>query len=130
MPQGFAVEEATTIEVVAAWTVPKTVVSCVAASPGWEVLGQYRLPKSCVARLEVIHLTTHEDLTSRVRLWDSTAGEPVSGAVSTSSTEPTHSLGGKVQLIGGHSYQVQAECTGSPAASDKFSVVESATITD
>lgn len=129
MPQGFAVESATSVEIVAAWTTPATVVSAVAASPGWRVIGEYYLPKSCAARLDVVHLVSAVGLTSRVRLWDTLDGA-VPGSVETGAVVPTRSLGGMVQLTGGRTYQIQAECTGAAPAYDKFSAVLAATISD
>lgn len=129
MPQGFAVEDAQTVEIIAAWSSQKTFIYGVAASPGWQLLGQYFLPKSCAARLDVVHLVSASGLTSRVRLWDVDARAAVGGSVSSVALSPERSLGGRVQLVGGRSYQVQAECTGGVGA-DKFGVSLSATISD
>lgn len=129
MPQGFAVESATSVEIVAAWTTPATVVSAVAASPGWRVIGEYYLPKSCAARLDVVHLVSAVGLTSRVRLWDTHDGSAVPGAVETGAVVPTRSLGGMAQLTGGRTYQIQAECTGA-SGETKFSRILTATISD
>lgn len=129
MLQGMAVEPATSVEVVAAWVVPKTVVSAVAAAPGWVVLGEYFLPKSTKARLESILSVSADGLTARVRLWDVTAGAALPGAVTRTSQVPARELGGVVSLVGNRSYQVQAECVGGEGE-DQFAVIESAGITD
>lgn len=128
MPQGFAVQEATSVDVIAAWVTSNEVVQGVASTPGWTVLGEYYLPTSCNARLDVTHLVSASGLTSTVRLWDSSAGAAVSGAiVSTEAQSVTRTLGPTVSLTGGKSYQVQAECTGA-TGNDKFSNILSATI--
>lgn len=129
MPSGYGVEDATTTQVVAAWVVPPSNVQAVAVSPGWCSLGSYYLPRSCMARLDVVHFVTDSGLTSRVRLFDQTAGTVVSGSTSSTALAPERTLGGIVELTGGHVYQVQAECTGSNI-SGRSSVILSATISD
>lgn len=129
MPQGFAVEEASSLEIIAAWTAPKRTIMAVEESPGWHVVGEYFLPTSTHARLDVNASVSHESLTVRVRLWDTTAHGPITGAVEISSLAGERRLGARVQLVGGRSYQVQAECVGSSGA-DRFASVETVTITD
>lgn len=130
MPSGFAVEGAASVEVVAAWTVPRTVVSAVAAAPGWMAIGEYYLPKSCTARLDVVGLVASAGLTLTTRLWDTTDKLPINGSVAISAVAtPTRSLGEAVQLLGDRTYQVQVQCVGA-AGDDKFGVVLAATISD
>lgn len=126
---GYAVEPANTVEVVAAWAVPQSVVTAVGAAPGWTSLGEYFLPKNCVAQLELVGLVSSAGLTLTLRLWDVTNKAPVNGAASTTSQAPVRVLGTKVELTGNRTYQVQAQCVGSVGI-DKFGVVQSATITD
>ena len=128
MPSGFAVEQAASAQVVAAWVVPPSTVAA-APTPGWRVLGEYYLPASCVARLDAVHCVNDAALTSRLRLWDVAAEAAVAGAVLTQSLAPVRTIGTPVQLTGGRVYQVQAECTGSNLAG-KFSAILSATISD
>jgi hypothetical protein len=130
MPQGFALESASSAEVIAAYSTAQTPVPAVAESPGWHVLGEFHLPKSTAARLDAIALVSAEGLTCRARLFDRTAAAVVSGAVvSITSLTSVRALSGVVQLIGNHRYQVQAECTGD-TGDDQFAVVHTATITD
>lgn len=136
MPQGFALTTASSIEVVAAYAAPQTVVPAVAATPGWQVLGAFYLPKSCSARLDALAMVSHASLTCRVRLYDVTddasltaTARVIAGGVSTSSTAPVRQLGGVVSLRAGHTYQIQAEVTGN-AGDTYFGVVPTATITN
>lgn len=127
---GFAVEKVETLEVVAAWTAPQTVVTAVAAAPGWVSIGEYFLPKPVEsAFLELVGLVSANGLTLHLRLWDTASGTPVNGAVSTTSRSPARVVGERVSLQGARTYQVQAQCVGA-AGDDKFGVVQTATITD
>lgn len=127
---GFAVEKVKTLEVVAAWTVPKTVVTAVAAAPGWVNLGEYFLPKPVdSAFVELVGLVSANGLTLHLRLWDTVSGVPVNGAVSTTSRSPARVVGERISLPGNRTYQVQAQCVGA-VGDDKFGVVQTATITD
>lgn len=126
---GFAVEKVTSLEVVAAWVAPKRVVPAVASSPGWYVMGEYYLPKSTMAQLDAVGAVSHESLTLRVRLWDTTAKAVVQGGVSITSVAGTRIKGARVSLTGGRTYQVQAECTGG-SGDTLFGVAETVTITD
>lgn len=126
---GFAVEQATSLEIIAAWVAPKRTVPAVESTPGWYVVGEYFLPKSTTARLDVIASVSHESLTCRVRLWEVESRTPVPGTVIVQSTVGVRALGPGVSLVGGRRYQVQAECIGN-TGDDRFGVVEAATITD
>lgn len=132
---GYAVEPVDTVEVVAAWCVPLSTVQAVSSAPGWKSLGEYFLPKGCIAQLEVVGLVSSVGLEMTVRLWDVTAKAPANGAVTTQSTAPVRVLGSKVELLGNRTYQVQAQCVDTGefevAIGDfTFGVVQSATITD
>lgn len=136
MPQGFALTNASSIEVVAAYAAPQTTVPAVAATPGWQVLGAFYLPKSCSARLDALMVVSDDSLTCRVRLYDvtadtslSAAARVIAGGVSTSSTTITRQLGGVVALKAGHTYQIQAEVIGD-SGDTYFGVVPTATITN
>lgn len=129
MPRGMAVESAAAAEVVAAWVVPPKNVEAVSATPGWEVLGQYYLPKTVSAKIEATMGVSAPGLTGRVRLWCVEDAVAVSGYIETMSEDMQRFLGPTVQLQGLKQYQFQAECIGS-TGEDKFLVVSSATITD
>lgn len=126
---GFAVEGADSVEVVAAWTVPPSVITAVASGTGWMSLGQYYLPKSVTAKLDMVGQVSAAGLTLTARLWDVTDKLPVNGAISTTSLAPVRVLGDQVNLTGGRTYQVQVQCVGA-AGDDKFGVIGAATISD
>jgi hypothetical protein len=132
MPEGFALEAASSIEVIAAYSAAPATIQSVAATPGWHVVGEFYLPKSCDARLDVILSVSDSSLVARARLYDLGATPPaaVSGTVvSTSSETPSRLLSGVVTLTGSRRYQIQVECTGGTAETD-FAVFQTGTITD
>lgn len=136
MPQGFALTNASTTEVIAAYSAPQTVIPAVPSTPGWQAIGAFYLPKSCAARLDALLMVSDTSLTCRVRLFDVTpdasieaSDRVIAGGVSSSSTAPVRQLGGVVSLIGGHTYQIQAEVIGDEG-DEFFGVVTTATITN
>lgn len=135
MPQGFALTEATTLEIIAAYAAPQTMVPAVAETPGWQVLGAFLLPKSVKARLDALVMVSDDSLTCRVRLYDATqramlpADRIIPGLVTTQSTTMQRRLGPLVQLTGGRLYQIQCEVTGDTGDA-YFAVVPTATITN
>lgn len=135
MPQGFALTQAASLEIVAAYAAPQTMVPAVAATPGWQVLGAFFLPKSTTARIDALMMVSDPSLTCRVRLYDATPGEMnpsarvVPGFASSQSTTAIRRLGPVVPLTGGRLYQLQCEVTGD-AGNDYFGVVPTATITN
>ena len=129
MPSGMALEDADTVEVIAAYSAPKTVIPSVATTPGWVVVGEFPLPKSVSARLDANILVSAPGLTLRVRLYDMEDGAVSGATAQTTAQTSTRVLSGIVALQGGRSYQIQAECTGGTGDSN-FGVVSSATISD
>lgn len=134
MPQGFALTNASSVEVIAAYGSPQTKVLAVAETPGWQVLGAFYLPRSCTARLDALMHVSDASLTCRVRLYDVTDGvataaaRVVPGLAVTQATKPTRVLGPRVDLEGGHTYQVQCEVVGD-SGDDMFGVIPTVTIT-
>lgn len=130
MPQGHALENADTIEVVAAFSAAQRLILAVADAPGWYVLGAFYLPKSCDAMLELQGCVTDGALTLQARLFDIAAAQPVTGMlISSNPTVPTRMRSGLVTLTGAKTYQIQAQCFGA-AGDDKFAVISDATISD
>ncbi len=137
MPQGFALETADTLEVIAAYSGPRTVIPAIAGDPssvsGWYVVGSFYLPRSCDARLDIIAVVSNPLLISRSRLFDMSTLAEVSGSRAIASPIlPVRLLSGVCSLVGTHMYQIQSDCvlpTGSVADTD-FSVVSSGTISD
>lgn len=103
----------------------------VAATPGWNVLGAFELEQAFSRlRLDVMHFVSAGPLTSRVRLFDLTAGAEVAGSsLSTSAASETRQTSGDLASLVtvGNTYQLQAECTGGAAPTD-FSVVRYLTL--
>lgn len=130
MPQGFALESASSVEVIAAYSAPHTAVLAVASAPGWYVVGAFYLPKAVRARLDAMITISSSGLTCTVRLYDMHAKAAVSGAtVSTTSQALERKLSGMVTLPGNRLYQIQAQCIGT-VGDQRFAVIENATITD
>lgn len=126
----FGLEKASSVEVVAAYSAPQTVVPAVSATPGWHVIGTFFLPKTVTARLDALIQVSKADLVVRVRLFDLHTLSPVSGFTSsTGSLLPVRALSPVAELTGNRRYQIQAECIGTPA-DDAFGVVSTASITD
>jgi len=131
MPQGFAVSQASKTEVICAYGTAPVEIPAVAATPGWQVIGEFYLPIDCFAQVDMLALVSDASLVCRVRLYNMTPGEvgPVSGSVvSTSSTTSARVLSGTVNLGGDRVYQYQAECTGHAADHDHFAANTTATL--
>lgn len=130
MPLGFLVTTTSTTEIVAAPSFGMELVQAVAATPGWQAVGDFYLPTSADdVSLDVTVLCSKAGLLARVRLYDMTALAEVSGSVvSTTAIVGTRLLSGLVNLTGGRRYQMQCECTGSTDA-DAFATVLSGTVT-
>ena len=100
MPQGFALTQASTVEIIAAYGSPQTMVEAVEETPGWQVLGAFLLPKSTTARIDALMVVSDDSLTCRVRLYDATPGlmtpaeRVVTGYATTSETRMRRRLAG------------------------------------
>lgn len=134
MPEGFALTAASTVEVIAAYSTPQTTVLAVAATPGWQVLGAFYMPKSAQARIDALMMVSDASLTCRVRLYDATPGAVsgsriVPGYASTQSLTTIRRFGPLVSLVGGKTYQLQCEVTGDEG-DGFFGVVPMATISN
>jgi hypothetical protein len=128
MPLGLSQTLAPIVELSADIFVGKTTIAAVEASPGWHVLGEYRIPKSTPALLYAILCVSASGLTARVRFWCVDDAEALDSPVVSTSLVPAHVTSGEVNLEGGKRYQIQAECTGA-AGDDKFGVILSAGVT-
>lgn len=131
MPSAFALTDAESPQIVIAYAAPATTVPAVDETPGWHVVGQFFLPTSCEARLDVQGCVSDAALIGNARLYDATANEVVSGSlVSYAGTlVVTRKLSGVVELTGQHNYQIQAECTGD-SGDDFFMTIQTATVSD
>ncbi len=130
MSSGFALTTANSADVVAAYSAPKTVITAVASGTGWNVIGEFYLPLTVTAQLDVVGLVSDADLTMTARLWSvaDKAAVTTLGTVATSSTSAVRLLSARNSLTGDRRYQIQAQVVGSSGL-DQFGVVETATIT-
>jgi hypothetical protein len=135
MPQGFALESAASVEVIAAYSAPQIQIPAVSESPGWRVVGAFYLPKSAKCRLDILALVSDPSLTLHARLYELKTGtqganQVVTGAlVQTQSIVPKRSLSSVVSLVGNRNYQIHIEVTGG-AGEGLFGLIHNATITD
>jgi hypothetical protein len=127
----FGLEKANTVEVIAAYSAPQTVVPAVSASPGWHVIGTFFLPKTVRARLDALIQVSQDGVTARVRLFDLQTLAPVSGVqVQSTSTLPERKLSPLAELTGNRRYQIQAEAVAAAPDEETFAVISTASITD
>lgn len=116
--KGHGLTSRPSLEVLSAYSAPQTDIESVATTPGWHVIGAFKMPTSAELRLELIGFVSGAGLTLRARFFDVTAGAPVaSSEASITATTDTIALGPVVTLTGGRLYQIQAECTGGGAPS-------------
>lgn len=127
--KGFGLTSRPTLEVLSAYSAPQTDIESVATTPGWHVIGAFKMPLTAELHLELIGFVSGAGLTLRARFFDLTAGAPVaSSEASITATTDTIAIGPTIELTGGHLYQIQAECTGG-GASDEFATVRAASPT-
>lgn len=135
MPQGFALTQAASLEIIAAYGSPQVMIPAVDATPGWQVLGAFFLPKSTRARLDALMMVSDPSLTCRVRLYDASPGaiaaaaRVIPGLATSQSLTMQRRLGPLVSLVGSKLYQIQAEVIGD-SGDTYFGVVPTATITN
>lgn len=117
-----------TVEVISAYAAPATPINAVVESPGWNVVGAFRVPVSAKGRLEIVGIVSDADLVMTARLYDLTAVEVVGGSIAQvdGETTDTFARSGVFEFIGGHVYQVQAEVVGD--VSDGYGVLKSAQV--
>lgn len=114
------------VEVISAYAAPMTPIDAVTASPGWVVVGAFRVPVSAKGRLEIVGLLSDAALSMTVRLFDLTTVAGVGGSIAQidGATLDTFARSGVFDFVGGHVYQVQAEVVGSAVGG--FGVLKSA----
>lgn len=131
----FALEEASTTEVVAAFTAPQEVIPAVGSGEtnGWYAVGAFSPHISVTnVRLEGYGWVSTSGMTLQIRLWDTQALVALASVVSIVSTSLVSRKGIATNLIGGRTYQIQARALSanvSPVESE-FGTMASATITD
>ena len=128
MPLGLSQTLAPIVELSADIFVGKMSIEAVEATPGWHVLGEYRVPKTTPALLYAILCVSASGLTVRVRFWSVDDAVALDSPVVSTSLVPAYVTSGEVTLEGGKRYQIQAECTGA-TGDDKFGTILSAGVT-
>jgi len=113
------------VEIVSSFAASAKTIPSVTASPGWYVVGAFRVPVETKGRLDVVGLVSDATLTMHVRLFDLTLPGVVGGSLATlaGKTIDAFARSGVFIIPGGHVYQVQAEVVG---AQDGFGVLQSA----
>jgi hypothetical protein len=125
MAKGFGLTIAPEIEVLAAYAAPQGEIPAVAASPGWHVVGAFRLELTATLRIELIGSVSDAALTMRARLFDLEDVAPVASMqASLSALTDEAAYAARVELTGNRIYQIQVEVTGA-VGSDKFGVLRS-----
>lgn len=110
--EGIALGTAELLEVLSTYSAAEQPIPAVTASPGWHVVGAFRMPVTFECRFSLIGSVSKSGLTLRARLFDVTAAAPVSGTASTASLVDAYATSPATELEGGHIYQMQVEVTG------------------
>lgn len=111
--QAIALGPTGTVEIVSVYAAANQIIDAVEDTPGWNVVGGFRMPVSYSARLELIGAVSMIGLTMRARLFDLTTALPVGGTtVEITATGDTRVVSGEIELVGGRLYQMQVEVTG------------------
>jgi hypothetical protein len=100
------------LEVITTFSATEQAVPAVAATPGWFVVGAFRMRASMRILLSAIVSVSDTALTLRGRLFDLTAAVPVPIFLSTQSMVDEYVQSGPAELTGGHVYQMQVEVVG------------------
>jgi hypothetical protein len=111
---GLGLTQTPEFEVLATYSAPEQVIPAVEATPGWYVVGAFRMPVSAEVRAEVFGSVSDASLTMRARLFCITPGSvaPVSGStVTITSATDVRALSGLFTLPAGD-YQMQVEVVG------------------
>jgi hypothetical protein len=100
------------LEVISTFSATEQAVPAVAASPGWFVVGAFRMRVTMRIVLSAIVSVSSTALTLRGRLFDMTAAAPVPIFLSTASMVDAYVQSGPAELTGGHIFQMQVEVVG------------------
>lgn len=124
--QGLALTTEQIIEILSAYSSSKRLISAVAVSPGWNVLGAFRMPATADVLLSGFGSVSDPDLTMHVRVYCITPGfvGPVAGStLQITSLTDVRALSGIFTLPGNLDYQFQAEVVGD-VGDDQFGAIE------
>ena len=100
------------LEVITTFSATEQAVPAVTATPGWFVVGAFRMRVTMRVLLSAIVSVSNTALTLRGRLFDMTAGVPVPVFLSTGGMVDAYVQSGAAELRGGHVYQMQVEVVG------------------
>ena len=101
------------IEIIATYTATSQSIPAMGETPGWFVVGAFRMRVNYAVALAAIVSVSDESLTLRARLFDMTAALPVAIHLATQSMVDEYVQSGPADLDGGHVYQMQVEVTGN-----------------
>ena|ERR1700733_14377209 len=126
---GIGLTTTPSVEIISTYTATNQRVPAVAVAPGWYVVGaEYLASSADGARLQMIGAVSDPSLTLSVRLFDVTAGAPVSGALaSVSALADARAISGPFSVIATHLYQFQMQVVGG-AGDAFFGVMNSASL--
>ncbi len=112
--KGVALTTEEQLEIIASVQTGNKVVLAVAAAPGWNVIGEFYLPVGAPARLEAIGAVSDASLAMTVRLFDLADVAAISGSPARlTALSYTRVLSGLFDLLGGRTYQIQAQVVGN-----------------
>lgn len=112
------------IEVLSTYTATEQAIPAVGTTPGWYVVGAFRMRATLDVVMAGVLCVSHSSLTIRSRLFDVTDRVPVAIELATQSTVDAYVQSGAAELEGLHIYQMQIEVTGN-AGENFFGSVKS-----
>jgi len=127
MAEGLKLTAAEIIEVISTFTATEQAIPAVAASPGWYVVGAFKMRATMLVYLAGVVSVSHASLTLRARLFDLGELLPVAIQLSTQSLVDVYASSGEAELVGGHVYQMQIEVVGN-AGEQYFGSMKSLTL--
>lgn len=113
MVEGLALTAAEVIEALSTYAATDQTVPAVTTTPGWHVVGAFRMRISFDVRLAALASVSLGGLTLNARLFDLITNTPVSGVVTITSLVDLYAESAAMSLVGGHSYQMQVEVVGN-----------------
>lgn len=115
------------VEVISTYTATEQAIQAVTASPGWYVVGAFKMRASLNVFLSGVVSVSDASLTLRARLFDLTDKVPVPIQLATQSIIDAYASSGSAELVGQHIYQMQIEVVGN-AGEQYFGSMKSLTL--
>lgn len=127
---GFPLTQASSAEVLLAVSSGEHTIAAVAATPGWYVISEVPVERSVTAGLDVLARVSGPGVVLNLRIVDSaTLLEVEDARVTITSSSAARVRGVPRSLVGNRTYQIQAECIGTPDP-DNFGVVMAAALSN